>query len=350
MPLGSRADIGPAPARIAASVAAALAFLETTQLPTGEIPVFTTTATAPETRIPDGSVFPTALAAHSLSFAGEAAGAILDNACRFLRDEMDANGLWRHWTRDHPFHAQLPPDLDDTSCAAAALAGAGRLDVDNRALLLANRDRRGLFRTWFIPRLAWTGAASMRAMLPQLRHASALLLFFRRTSARPGDVDAVVNANALHYLGPFPGHERVVAYLTAILREGAESACDKWYDNPIVVRYFLSRALARVAPDARQIVLDRAASALWTNPLEAALLASTFADWDCRVPAEIARALLESQLASGGWPPAAVYHGGRKRLAGGRFAAPHPDTPSWGSEALTAAFAVEALCRYGRAR
>ena len=56
-------------------------------------------------------------------------------------------------------------------------------------------------------------------------------------------------------------------------------------------------------------------------------------------------ALLALQGADGSWPRAALYHGGRLRRAGGGFAPRHPDTPHWGSEALTTAFCVEALSR-----
>ena len=33
-------------------------------------------------------------------------------------------------------------------------------------------------------------------------------------------------------------------------RPPRERSCDKWYDNPFVVRYFFSRALAPIAPEA----------------------------------------------------------------------------------------------------
>src|SRR5207237_1773965 len=100
-------------------------------------------------------------------------------------------GLWRHWARDHPQYHPLPPDLDDTSCASAALLRAGRAFPDNRKLLLGNRNRRGLF--------------YRRKLTPaQFRHPLVTYFFFRRTSAKPFDVDAVVNANVLFYLGAIP--------------------------------------------------------------------------------------------------------------------------------------------------
>lgn len=338
------------PGRADPAVAAALAFLARAQLPSGEIPVQASNDPRMRDRpADDPSIFPTALAAHSLAFAGEAARPILDRAHAFLLREMGSHGLWRHWTRDHPHWRSLPPDLDDTSCASAALARAGLAFPDNRPLLLANRDRRGLFLTWLVPRLRWTGAAHMRAILPGLLHPLTLALFFRKTSARPGDVDSVVNANALHYLRGAAGMDGVARWLVELLREGRESQSDKWYENPIVVRYFLSRALAPIAPEAGEIILARSEAAEPAGALEAALLACAFADWGRPAPSRLIGLIRSSQLPSGAWPAAAVYHGGRRRLPNGGFEPPHPDTPHWGSEALTSAFCVEALVRSGAA-
>lgn len=327
-------------------IAAALAFLAGAQRPNGEIPVCTTSDPQMQERlVPDPSVFPTALAAHCLSFAGPGARPILDRAHAFLLGEMDRNGLWRHWTREHPLHRQLPPDLDDTSCATAALAAAGLARPENERLMLANRTRQGLFLTWIIPRPRWNGRAHLRATLPQLRHPATLFLFFRRTSAEPGDVDAVVNANVLHCLRCGEGAAAAADWLMALLRDGKESQCDKWYGNSIIVRYFLSRALVGLKPEAGEIIVRRSTAAQASNPLEAAMLASTLLDWDAAVPARILDGVTESQRRCGAWPAASLYHGGRARLRSGGFAEPHPDTPQWGSEALTTAFAVEALAR-----
>lgn len=299
----------------------ALALLESRQLPSGELPVLASAK-------PDPSVFPTALTAHALSFAPDATK-VRERALDFLGAEMDRRGLWKHWTREHPYHGQLPPDLDDTSCASAALSRAGRSFPDNRRLLIRNRNRRGLFRTWKL-----TGA--------QLRHPIITLLFFRNTSAKPLDVDAVVNANVLHYLGAIPETRAVVAHLLAILRENRESQSDKWYENRFAVWYFFSRALRTVAPEAGEILTTKIAHATPSNALEHALAACVLLDWN-RTPD--LDALLALQLDSGAWPSAPLYHGGRRRRRDGTFDPPHPDTPHWGSEELTTVFCVEALAR-----
>jgi hypothetical protein len=306
---------------ILAALARAIAFLESNQLPSGELRVFASGK-------PDPSVFPTAVAAHALSFAPDAAK-IRERALDFLAAETDWRGLWRHWPREHPHHRQIPPDLDDTSCASAALERAGRTFPDNRRLLLANRNRRGLFYTW-------------KLTPAQFRHPLALVFFFQQTSAKPFDVDAVVNANVLAYLGAIPETRAVVDHLLTVLRENRETSCDKWYDNPFVVWYFFSRALHTVAPEAGEIIEKKIAATTPSNALEHALAACSLHYWNRNAGI---RPLLDRQLQSGAWPAAPLYHGGRARRRDGTFAPPHHDTPYWGSEELTTAFCIEALAR-----
>lgn len=333
----------------ASATAKGLAFLERAQLPSGEFRVLTSLRKdmAGECE-PDPSIFPTALVAHSLSFARDAEP-MRGRALAFLLAQRDRHGLWRHWTRDHPFFRQLPPDMDDTSCASAALAAAGSSEGADPALLLANRDARGLFLTWITPRRRWTGRAHMRVTLPQLRHLVTLWFFFKKTSAAPGDVDAGVNANSLHYLGDFPGHERVVAMLVDILRRKGEADADKWYDNPFVLWYFFARALGPRSAEGRNLLLDRLAAATPASALENALSIAARLYCGAVPPADLVEALLADQAADGSWRRAPVYFGGRERNRDGTLAPAHPDTPNWGSEELTTGFCVEALSRWQEA-
>lgn len=337
----------PLAADVDRAIARGVAFLETGQLASGEIPIYATTdPTLAERATLDPSVFPTAIAALALAPCPEAAQ-VRARACRFLLDEMDRNHLWRHWTRDHEQARSLPADVDDTSCASAALAAEGAA-VANRDILLANRRGDGLFHTWIIPRLRWTGAAHARATLPRLAHLPTLYLFFRRTSAAPGDVDAVVNANALFYLRDFDGRQAVIDHLQAVLRSGNEAGCDKWYENRFAIVYFLSRALRAGGAEAETLVVERLEAGPPANAMESAFAACARLDWGLPPGDAEMAALLAKQIPDGSWPRVALYHGGRERRADGTFAPRHPDTPHWGSEALTTAFCLEALARWRR--
>lgn len=300
----------------------AIAFLARRQLPNGELP-------AQRSGQPERCVFPTALATHALSFAPGAA-AIHERALNFLAAEVDAHGLWRHWPRGHPEWRQIPPDLDDTSCASAALARGGRAVPNNRELLLSNRNRDGLFFTW-------------KLTAAQLRHPITLAAFFWKTVCRPRDLDAVVNANVLHYLGAIPETRPVIVHLVRVLREDLELSCDKWYYNPFVVWYFFSRALHAVAPEARSLIVPKLLTATPADALDHAMAVCSLLYWNNISAVD---ALIETQLASGAWPSAPVYHGGRLRRWDGSFAQPEPESPSWGSEELTTAFCIEALARW----
>src|SRR5216683_3694221 len=330
---------------VRASIARGLAFLEGVQRPNGSFPTYMSLDRAMQGDCaPDPSVFPMALIAYSLGFVPGAAE-LRDRALDFLLREMDGSGLCRYWSRDHSYPHNLPPDLDDTCVASAVLMRAGRRHPENRPIVLANRDARGLFFTWITPRPRWaSGWAYWRIALPQLLKPRALY-FFLRQSASPFDVDAVVNANVLFYLGDRAETRPVVTWLLTILREGRERECDKWYESPAAIWYFFSRALSAVVPDARQLVLDRVAGARPESPLDTALAACSLLAWD-EQPSDAAVAeLVDAQLDSGGWPRAGLYAGGRTRRPDGSVAPSASDMLWWGSEALTTGFAVEALAR-----
>jgi len=332
--------------RVARAVERGVAFLEASLLPNGAIPIFTSLRRDMAGYLhPDPCVFPTALAAHALSFVPQAA-AVLDRAIRFLLAEREPHGSWRHWTRDHPNLAMLPPDLDDTGCASAVFHRLGVSGAADPQLLLANRDGRGLFYTWIVPRLRWTGPPHRRVVAAQLRYALSQYAFFRKFTASPDDVDAVVNANCLFALGRFPGHEAVIEYLVGVLRAGRETSCDKWYENPFVVWYFFSRALCEAAPETRDLMAQRLASLAPTTALEMAHAAASSFYWGT-VPEETSMAkLLDAQLEEGAWPRAPIYNGGRARRPDGTFDELAADQPHWGSEALTTAFCLEPLGRW----
>jgi hypothetical protein len=281
-----------------------------------------------------GNVFPAALIAHSLSFAPEGQ-AVAARALDFLAAEASPEGVWQHWSSGEPHQFFLPPDVDDTACASAALRRGCRPVPGNEALLFANRNRRGLFYTWFTWRPRWSGWQHFRLVWPQRRHLAVLWPMFTRTTASIHNVDAVVNANALFYLGERAETVAIPPYLVDVLAADGEEECDTWYPSRFVVWYFFSRALAPARGEAARLMRSKLEAAAPRSPLDMAAVQCARLDW--QMPADEAiTALLEgSQLPSGAWPAEHLYRG---------------KDCYWGSEAVTTGFVVEALARARTAR
>ncbi len=308
------------PSTIRRSIERGAAFLESAQLPTGEIPIeIADTAEMSGDRVRALAVFPAAVAARALSITPSAAR-VHSRALDFLLREMSPDGLWRHPSSEQPDPNYTPLDVDDTALASSALVAAGRRFPDNQRLLLANRDRSGLFRTWIV---RWWP------------HPLRTWLYFQRI-AELRDVDAVVIANVIHYLGLRDETRPAVEHLLEVLRSEREMRSTIWYGSRFTVWYFFSHALREIAPEAGEMIVPRVEGASPVNAMERALATSTLLLWN-RVPD--VEPLIEAQLPSGAWPRAGFYHMGRRRSE------TRPKTPWWGSESLTTVFAVEALTR-----
>lgn len=317
--------------RVHAAIARGIAALERLQLPRGELPVMTWRPEVPEWTY-DASIFATALVAWSTRGVSDAAG-LRRRACDFLEAQREPLGIWRHWTRGHPQFHYLPQDLDDTSVVCLALGANGRPVPRNRSLLLANRAANGLFYSWISARRSWVPSLAYWwvSLVHLATHPKKSLAFYHITPSVRRDIDGVVNANTLAYLGLDRATAAVPPFLLSILREGRETGCDKWYDSHFVVLYFLSRALRRAGIDAGDLVLTRLAAVAPDSALELALSMCVEMDWNRRPSGEAVRSLLEAQPPEGAWPLAPFYKGGRVR---------------WGSESLTSGFCVEALSRW----
>lgn len=283
------------------------------------------------------TVFSTALIADALAFVPQVAEAqaVRSRGLDFLSDQVGRFGVWKFPAAGDWCHPFFPPDADDTACASAALRAGGRTVPANEELLLANRDGRGLFYTWFTLRPRWSGTAHLRLVLPQLRYLHRLLPLFTRTCAAVDNVDAVVNANVLFYLGARSDTSAIAPWLVDILANDGESTCDRWYMNPFIIWYFFSRALAPHRPDAKPLIARKLAAAPPETPLEAALAICAASYWGIALEPLPASVLISSQRDDGGWPAERFYHG---------------DDTWWGSDTLTTALAVQALaCRQAAA-
>jgi hypothetical protein len=328
------------------AIAQGIDFLAAAQLPSGTFEIFCSPHMLLEENCkPDYSTFQTGQTAYCLTFTKSAkAQEVIDKAIRFLLSEMQEGGVWRYTCSPNPDY--LPPDVDDTAIMSFLLKRHGISVPDNTGVMLGNRASSGLFYTWILPRVRWNADSSYwRVALRQFMKFRQLWWFFRVTECKAGDVDPVVNANVLYYLGERPETRPIVQRLFQILEDGTEETCDKYYGSRFNFYYFLSRNRAagiRALEPAGDTVVRRIKSyahpdgTIGDHVLHTAQAACSLMDWKDRskVLDEAIRAILDSRQSSGGWKICPFYYSGQsKKLA-------------WGSEELTTGFCLEALSRY----
>ena len=319
----------------------ALRFLRDRQLPWGQFPVYMGPTLGDGTETFDDTPFATAHIAHSLTRCqSPAARPLLDGAVAYLESVMEPPGVWRYWGRDHEYAGAMPPDVDDIASISDVLRRVGRPVPDNRAVLAGNRRGDGLFYTWVWPRLrsGRRDPAQLRVALRSLRAPVRSAMFWRINESSHDDVDAVVNANVVLYLGEDEITRPAVEHLVRVFRSGEEAVSDKWYRNPFAFYYAVSRCIdAGVTGLAviRDELAARVESAVARGPLDTALAVSTLVNLGVRSDA-LARGieqLVATQRRDGGWAMEPFYFGGPAELM------------AFGSEALTTAFCIEALDR-----
>lgn len=332
------------PSAIDRAVAEALERLAARLRPHGELPA---PATRGETLIPrcDSSPFATAMALRSLAAVPEAHDTeLVRRQLDFLEKEDTGGGLWGFWSSHSVQYGGLPPDVDDTASVLDVLRRFGRRVEALRGPLLGNRDRRGRFFTFVLPR--WGHLVRPRALgrlWRERRFRSHRDPLYTATPASRDDVDSVVNAHALLWLGDGPQTRRALDWLIDLVARDRERGADKWY--PLESSLYLALALLwesgveRLAP-ARRAILGR----LPRGRERAGPVLGPILDLSSRLafgepPADLTgelRGLLALRDADGLWPRAILYCNGPERDVG------------WGSSELSTALALEALAR-GRA-
>jgi hypothetical protein len=322
---------------------AGIRFLEHHQCPGGDFPVYIAhSADMSVGRAPHACLYGAALVVVLLHDC-TAAAALCERAADFIEREAKFSGLWEYFRSDHRHPFRPPTDVDDTALASHALAAMGRQVPNNRSALLGNRDRHGMFFTWILPwgrPLHWSLAVEM---LRQLRWLRAYRRCYEATMIERDDVDAGINANVLAWLGEFDGDGLVFDRLLRIVRDKQEAWCDRYYDNPVLIRFLFSRALVGRCPEAGELLVARAEVAADADPLDVALTILTRATWGAPVPEHLKQQLIAGQRADGSWPIAPLYCGGRERLGYLRFGPTAADRWRRGAEAYTTSFAVAAL-------
>ncbi len=324
----------------------AVAFLRRRQLPHGEFATMLGADRRLSSPVLESSPFGTTFVISALAqLGGTGAGDMIARAAAFVRGEMEFGGVWRYHSRRQHKHARLPPDLDDTACASHALRLAGSPVPHNEWAFLANRDAAGRFRTWILPRREnrWDArfavARSLGTVQARLRASRVPVPAaedprFRVMHIDRDDVDPVVNANVVLYLGEREETRPAINFVVGSVLADA-TPFSIYYHDPLALYHAAARAYRHGATALgvlRRPILERiartASSVDALTPLQAALAASAVLAFDPDEPlgGELLRIVRSTQREDGGWDACAYY-------------------AVWGSEELTTAFCLEALAQ-----
>ena len=321
------------------SVSKAIDFLYHSQLPYGEFRTYASPEESMEETFSfDSSPFVTSLVLYSISFIDNPrVREMTSKALDFLLDEVEGHGLWSYWSSRNPRYKLLPPDLDDTCCISYVLRQKHRHLQSNTEIILANRNCDGQFHTWLVPRA--TFETELAEEINRVVHPSALL--FLLLSAKVDDVDGVVNANVLFYLGENENTKKAIDYLVDIVLNETEGNCSRFYIDRHSFYYMLSRAYfsgVLSLEKTKESVISRIIpmqnnDGSFGNELLTALIACSIFNFDSQMPtlSKAIRYLLRTQKEDGSWRRLPMFLG---------------PAPYYGSEELTTAFCVEALERY----
>ena len=296
---------------IAAAIKQGVSFLLDHQLPSGEFPTFV----AETHQLNDGAYYASPFitsfvlyAVFDLDQAGLADAR--QKALMFLQQEQLPNGGWCNHTLDNVFHQlhRLPSDLDDTATVSFCLKSHGITFAYNAHLFEQNRNAYGLYETWIDPPFG-------------------------------NEIDALVNANILLYLGrPEP---EVISYIKQVVLNNVSFS--RWYPERTFFFYMIARAyqqglneLGEVRPLIIEAIKQRyLANDGCLSPLALAMGLVTlmiFSDTDANgILTRGIEYLIKLQGSDGGWPRSLFFNGFD------RF---------YGAEGLTTAIAVQALHRY----
>jgi hypothetical protein len=296
--------------------------------------------------VADSVTFPTILIANSLIFLAHEPkiNIILDKVAGFLLEQRKVGSAWNHFTKGHHLYPLCPFDLDVTACASVFLKDRKVNFPSNTDLILSNVNSKKLFFTWITPRLKLNSNKSYwRLSLLELKNPIKSFFFWIKMECSKGDIDGVVNANVLYYLGETSKTKPAIDYLVKIIADGKEDDCDKWYRNVFTVYYFISRNYyIGILNDEKQTIIDRVIKQLkpdgciGESALDTALAVCTLLNLNYNEPQLIPaiQFLIDQQFENGSWEKMAYYYGGPKKMV------------NWGSEELTTGICLEALVRY----
>ncbi|HEX3462791.1 MAG TPA: hypothetical protein VHS78_01890 [Candidatus Elarobacter sp.] len=327
------------------AVLRAVAFLRERQLPHGEFVTLLGTNEGLDGAVFDSSPFVTTFVLDGLAEIDRALVAdVVAKAVAFLRSEMEFGGVWRYWsTRNHK-HARLLPDLDDTACTSYALKKAAGFRPRNEWAFRSARDAEGRFKTWLLPRspgsATWTFWPARAVGIVQARLVTKVRTpepedpRFGVMHIDHDDVDPVVNANAVSYLGERPDTLPAIRFvIETVLEERA--GWSGFYHDRLALYHSAARAFRHAAPGLSVVrehvvarIEHRYREGQPLDHLQTALAASALLTFAPASPlaAELIERIAETQRPDGGWDAVLFYN-------------------AMGSEELTTGLCLEVLGR-----
>lgn len=271
---------------------------------------------------------------------------ILQKLYGYILAHRRPSGLWNHFESHTNQFRVCPHDIDSTAYAAAVLHHANLLTNPPNSIIAKHINKAQLFYTFFTFRAQInTSLTYWWVCLREALHPIYSYFFWRKLESKRNDIDAVVNANVLYYLGPSKIAKAPLQWIIECIQNGKENTMDKWYKNPMVIYYFITRLLNRGFNEVLQtksLIMNHIDTFTQTNgsinhkALDTALAINVLLNVNESVHRikPMVDYLLNTQEPDGEWPARVVYTGGHKRIMG------------WGGTSLTTAICLEALSRF----
>jgi hypothetical protein len=295
------------------SIQSGINFLYSHQLPYGEFPVYACPyREMKENCYFDSSVFATSQIVNCISFIDHReVNEMIKKACFFLSEELVGPGLFQYFSSRNL--RRLPFDLDDTCCASISLRkNHPHIQLrDNVSHIIHNQNTDGLFYTWL------------------------------GISDDKNDVDSVVNANVICYLGSCRETENSIAWLIGTILEGKETDSHYYYLDDMFLYYAISRVYFNGVTSFHKTketifnrIIERQCVDGFEDDLTIALAMSTLMNFgydDECILKNLGEILISKQSEDGSWQRTALFLGLES---------------FYGSEELTTAFCLESLARF----
>lgn len=296
--------------KLAPSVRRGLRFLYDHQLPCGEFRTYASPTIDMRVTRYDSAIFVTTFVLYSIARIDHPCVTTMRNkAISFLTEEMKSPGLFQYYTSKNTLSIEY--DLDDTACASVALERSHPLVIGgyNVEYFMENRNEGDLF-------YSWVGV-----------------------EAPANDVDSIVNANVVLYLGDRDETKSACRYLIDTIKRDYVSDSYRYYFDDMTLYYAVSRAYAHGTSslsEARDALIEKVLQfskddGSFGNELATACAMCSLTNFGydgvTRLRAA-ARYLKEQQRADGSWRRIGMYN--------------QPGV-CYGSEELTTALCLEAL-------